>query len=532
MVNKASTDLATILSFFSDNSNLQPIAQLICPVSQPAIDNPMRLVPPEQWTGRDWLHWKHPGKFATKLRDDAMQWTKTHPGDNRFFAYAVGWQVAYAALVCGSGFINSIAGSVYRTLWWRHRWMQLFVDTWSWGFYGAHASMNPDTDLPEPPFDQWPALCKASLHSWIDLTGGLDPLTVALSVVIDNPTNPLPQPLPDDFVTFWLEAWTAAYSNPISALFTESRLQAGYIMTWLQLWFQTSGDVIGCNPPPSPTPPPTCGNNTNPPNWVDPTKINPATCKPDGSGCQLFKPETPTPKHEPDVGEIICGIIAALMGAATLSFGGGIVGTSNIVAGISLIVGGEKQLNWDELSCQLYWLSVYIFNGLSALHKLTVLAGIQHPYPADLAEMNQTLAVGNQPPISFPSVGTMCKSLSVQSTLVPWNCGLLDWTQPPSNVSSETPPSMVWSWPGWWPNAFIDDVETNRGGADIAVAPATYNAGVKQTFGPSVQAAMRLITAPPAKLPDWNLDGDRGIGWLTWKLQTPYSLPLNSSAEG
>jgi len=524
-VTQASNDLTTILTFFSQISNLQPIANLICPISEPAIDNPSRVVPQSQWTGRDWLHWKHPGAFAVALRDSANAWTTSHPGDFRFQAYAMGWQVAYSALVCGSGFINSIVGTCYRTFWWRDRWIELFVDAWVWGFYGANGTINPDMNKPEPPYDQWPSLCSAGLQTWIDLTNGLDPVTVAQTVVIDDPVNhPLPTPLPNDFVNFWLNAWNTAYGNPSPALFTVERLQAGYLLTWLQLWFQTSGAVVGCNPAPNATPPSTCGNNTSPPPWIDPTQTNPATGQP-------FQPQQPTPKHDPNVGEIICGAILAALGAVSLFFGGGLVGAGAIAGGVALIVGGEEQLNWDQLSCQLYWLSVYIFNGLSALHKLTVLAGVQHPYPSDLAQMSETLKFGGVIPINFPTTGDMCKSQTLQNMLVPWSCSGLDWTQPPQNMAVETPASLVWIWPDWWPNAFVDDARTNPGGSDITVSPPAYNTGVNQTFGPSVQAAIQLITAPPASLPDWNLDGDRGIGWLTWQLTAPYAVPLTTQAE-
>jgi hypothetical protein len=526
-VNQASKDLGTILNFFSQTDNLAPIASLICPGSQPAIDNPTRLVPPSQWTGRDWLHWKRPGAFATALRDSAVSWAAAHPGDNRFVAYAAGWQVAYAALVCGSGFMNSIAGSCYRTLWWRHRWLQLFVDTWSWGYYGAGASYGDDGN-PNPPYEKWPALCAAGLHNLIDLTNGLDPQTVAETVVTDGT---LPGPLPDDFVTFWLDSWSTAYSNPSTPLFTADRLQAGFLMTWLVLWFQTSGDVVGCNPAPSPTPPSSCGDNPTPPDWIDPTQTNPATCKPDGTGCQPFAPQEPTPEHDPTVGEIICGAILAVAGVVSLFFGGGIIGVGAIAGGVGLMVDGEEQLNWDQLNCQIYWLNVYIYNGLSALHKLTVLAGIQQPYPADLAQMSESLKFGGVIPIDFSTTAEMCKSQGLQNMLVTWQCGLLDWRLMPTGVAPETPVSDVWNWPGWWPSAFIDDVEQNPGGADITVAPATYNTGVSDTFGPSVQAALRLIQDPAASLPDWNLDGDRGIGWLTWELQAPYAQPLQTQAE-
>jgi len=136
--------------------------------------------------------------------------------------------------------------------------------------------------------------------------------------------------------------------------------------------------------------------------------------------------QEPTPKHDPNVGEIICGAILALAGGVTFCLGGWLVGAGEIAGGVALIVDGEKQLNSDELICQLYWLSVYFYNGLDALHKLTVLAGVQHPYPADLGAMSpDQLSFGGQQ-VNFSTTGEMCKSLSLRNMLVPCNCTLLD----------------------------------------------------------------------------------------------------------
>jgi hypothetical protein len=357
----------------------------------------------------------------------------------------------------------------------------------------------------------------------------LDPETIAGFVVAEQP---LPKVLPADFVTFWLNTWNIVYSSPESPLFTESRLQTGYVMTWLVLWFQTSGDVVGCNVPPSPNPPDTCGDNRGPPNWIDPTKLNPADCADpnDQTTCRPFQPQEPTPKHDPSVGEVICGIILTVAGVVATFLGGALVGIPAIIGGIALMVDGETELNWDEVDCQLYWLDVYMFNALSALHKLTVLAGVQHPNPADLSQMQETLTFGAGLPISYPSAGAMVKSAGLEKLLIPWPCGLLDWTQYP-NGTAETPIARVWPFAGWWPNAVIDDEGTNPPNADITKEPASYDAGVQGSFGPSVQAALRLILNPPTSLPDWNLDGDRGLGWLTWELKTPYSLPLQTVAE-
>jgi hypothetical protein len=524
-INKASADLATILNFFTQPANLVPITNFIC-ASSPKINNTTQLVPDTFWAGRDWLHWKHTGDFA-----EALYTAARGQNDDRYLAYAVGWQVAFATLVCSSGFMNSVVGTSYRTYWWRHRWMDLVVDAWVWGYYGADAAMRDGN--PEPPYDQWTSLCAAGLHDLIDLTGGADPLTIAQAVVGAQQLPDLADL--DAFANdFWLPTWSAANGNPAAQPFTTQGLLTAYYMLWLVLWFQTSGDVVGCNTPPSATPPATCGSNPTPPDWIDPTKTNPVTGQP-------FQPQEPTPKF--DTGEVICGLVLGLAGLMSLFFGGGMIGLTAITTGIGLIVDGVESMNWDELDCQLYWLSVYLFNGLEALHKLTVLAGFQHPYPADLGTSQGDLAFGGVADIEYPVFGDLCLSIPVGAMLTPWSCNLidappgshasaLDWTQRP-NWGAEAPPTLVWpSWTMWWPDSFVDNKQgSNPGGTDITVAPTTFDAGVNAPFPASVGVAVRLITNPPAALPNWNLDSDRGLGWLTWKLSAPYD-PTNVAAVG
>ena len=304
----------------------------------PVIDNVQHHSPPNLWSGRDYLHWKRTGDFAARLLTDAE-----HSGDDRFLAYALGWQVAFASLLSGSGFVALIVGSVYRTHWWRTRWIANFVDTWCWGFYQRDPATAADA------YGSWPSLCRSGLHRAIEVAEGLDPETVARAVVAEEA---LPTALPEEFTDYWVRAWQGAYGpgdltvNGPQALFTADRLQAAYLMTWLVLWFQTSGDMIGCNPVPG-APPAACGSSPTPPNWVDPTVTNPVTG--DRSG-----PEGPHPNLDPDVDEIICGLLLALAGIIATALGAAAIGAAAIKKGIEDAIDGIAQLNWDELECQLH----------------------------------------------------------------------------------------------------------------------------------------------------------------------------------
>jgi hypothetical protein len=512
-VQQASHDLSQILRKFSDQEKLADIGRKMGRSSRPAILNPNTLIPPSQWEGRDWLHWKRPGTFASTLRARAQA-----SGDGRFIAYALGWTVAYATLVCGTGFMNSLVGSSYRNHWWRTRFIGNFVDAWAWGFYGAKASMSP-TDEPTPPYTDWPSLCGARLHEGLDIPGGLDAEALGRKVVAEEA---LPHVLPPEFTAFWVNAFTTAYAVQGTPLFTEERLQAAYLMLWLQLWFQTSGDVVGCNPQPPATPPEACGS-TDPPVWVDPTVTNPVTNAP-------FQVPSPQPKHDPDVAEVVSGIVLALGGVVTFFLGGGSASLKALAAGIGLIVDGELNLNWDELECHLYWSSVYLYKGLDALHKLTVFAGLQHPYAAEFTLATQQVQFQDNLPLSYLSAASVCRSRGLEGLHVPWTGALSTWNAYPSTTALEQPLTNAWPFPRLWPSAIVDDTVANAATQDLAGPPPAWPGGIHGSFGPAVQASVSLIRSS-RPLPDWNLDNDRGLGWLTWELAGPYAAPVNTKPE-
>ena len=53
-------------------------------------------------------------------------------------------------------------------------------------------------------------------------------------------------------------------------------------------------------------------------------------------------------------------------------------------------------------------------------------------------------------------------------------------------------------------------------------------------FGDAVSNAVQLIADGGLKLPDYNLDGDRGYGWLAWDAvagSNPFNLPVQDMQE-
>lgn len=511
---EASQNLQSAVDYIAQPNTLPALSKTIDD-ARPRINDQHSRVPPNRWTGRDYLHWKRTGEFATRLVADAEA-----SGDDRFIAYARGWQVAYATLVCGSGFVASIAGSVYRTHWWRNRWIANFVDTWVWGYYNqSPASFGKDN------YDSWPSLCEADLQGWVQVAPWMDPRTAADAVVAERP---LPSYLPAEFASYWIGAWTATYApgDPTARpgadpLFTAERLQAGYTMTWLVLWFQTSGEVIGSITAPGP-PPAACGPNPTPPNWVDPNKKNPVTKKP-------FDPVSPNPVFDPDEEEALCGVILGLLGAAFTAFGLLALGWGLIAKGLATAVQGGAQLNWTELECQLHWTRVYTYNSLGSLHQTLVLGGFQHPYAPDLKATALAKASFGNGLVEFSTAAEAnCRSRAIEGPLQPWDM-VSSWAQEPVETGEE-PLRRLWSGT-WWPSAIVDDDTENPIQASILDPPSSFDSGVGASFGPAVQSALAVLAQRPASLPNWNLDNDRGHGWLTWELHAPYYTPVEAFPE-
>jgi hypothetical protein len=268
----------------------------------------------------------------------------------------------------------------------------------------------------------------------------------------------------------------------------------------------------------------------------------------------------PTPVHTPNKGQEVCGTILAILGAVGLFFGGGPAAVGALAGGIADAVNGDEQLNWGQLACQMYWVNMFMFNGLSDLHKVAVLAGLQHPYAADLAISGPTAIAFGPEQVSYMSSDATCKSRRLQSMLQPWNGNMLfvpptppsttvtaTWTDYPANAPIETPPPGTPAWeltapPGVeWPSAFIDDIQRNPATVSILDQPASYDSGFPEgsavafrhaaSFGPAVQSALAIINAGSPALPNWNLDGDRSLGWLTWQLTGPYNGALVATEQ-
>lgn len=510
-IEQTAMDFATVISSLDPASSalISTISDSITGKLKPAVDTAAVTDPvpsPEAWHAREYLHWRNTGKFV-----DALLATAETNDDDRLRAYAFGYLVSYAANVSGAPFVNLCVGGPHRTQWWRRRFTQNFIDAWVFGRY--RQSPRPvAADMPTPAYTQWPSLCAANLQQRIELQP-MDPASLLVDVKKnrDLPANVLP----DDFAAAWFTAFQAANPGAHPAGIAVEELNQAYQMTWLMLWFQTSGEIVGCNFNGPMAPPGDCGTQ---PGALDPFIPGP------GGG-----PSMP-PSFDSDLEDTaakVCGIILAILGGLLL-LGGGFIGGAAAIAGAVALLDCSNVVEWQKLRCQLFWYKMYLYNGLKGMNELLALTGFSYPYPEMLAEdqiVSSTLSG-----LPFESGRNLVKSRNSKEEYPsrPWDGGLLSFNQRPtaSNPGFENPRTVGYRTEAY-PDFFIDDDLNNplSNGAvrDPGPFPVQVDAaGNPVQFGNAVANAVDLFAHLGDKRPEWNLDGDRGTAFSVWQFSGGY----------
>jgi hypothetical protein len=485
-----------------------------------------------QWQARDFLHWKKTGTFVRNLLDKAAA-----TGDPRLQAYAYGYLVSYACKVCGSPFINSIVGGPYRTQWWRQRLVRNFVDAWVYGFYQASPRPVMQGDVPSPTSPQypdWPFLCDANLQDklTLDPTNPIKPIDL-LNTVGGTGSFPAQHVVPDDFAQSWFEVVQQTYDQATPLNVGAGSLNGAYLMTWLMLWFQSSGallGILGCRPVEPIQPPGGCG--------VDPKDITPFHTDQDGNP---NPPQAPSP--DPDTN--VCGDILAFLDG--LGFIGRALG-----GGGEAIVSffGISPVHWGELRCTLWWFREFFFNALVGLQDLVAATGFGYPDPkvfqsedpfiVQLGAHSKTLdpavaLVKARPRQGFPSNIwiQVVENDPTSPNLIPL---FFAFEKDPdaSDPGFEQPQTFAYLSSEVFPSFFVDDDVNNplshgdvKTGGGFPMRQAVPTAPYPVQFGNAVANAVDLFKNIGMQFPNWNLDGDRGLAWFTWQFHNNVYDPGN-----
>jgi hypothetical protein len=486
------------------------------------------VVPPEQWTMREFLSWKKSGAFVNALIKKADD-----TGDDRLRAYAFGWVAGYAAHVVGSPFINSIVGGPSRTQWWRQRFVNNYVDAWVFGFYNNVPQPVLADDTPTPDYDVWPSLCSSNLQNRITLPGDLNPEDLMDLVAR---VQPLPAIVPADFSQRWFEAVQDAYGAPLPTGINAGAFNSAYLFTWLVLWFQTSGSLLGCNATPPLEPPGGCGDS--------PSELDPFV---NGVPIDGNIPMPPDPEVDYDVDEaaIVCAIILAILGglaigAGNISLGGAAIGGAVALLDCDSVV----DLDWQDLRCLLFWERMYLHNALIGIHRLLTVAGLDYPYCRELKidEDYQDLFPFLDP---WESGKNLTKSKVLrQFPSRCWDGSLLTFNRPPTSFEA---PTAIAYLTATYPDFFVDnaaanplsngDVKTGTpvvnavDGGQFRRSAITVGAQIPVQLGNAVDNAVNLLSQLGNELPSWNLDGDRGLAYLTWQFRNAVYNPADVQIE-
>jgi hypothetical protein len=497
------------------------IAGLIGTGLKPAVttDDPTTPVPPpSEWAPRDFLHWKRTGQFVQRLLAVADE-----EGDARLRAYAFGYLVAYSAQACGAGHINSIVGGPPRTQWWRQRFVRNYVDAWVHGFYGQTPRPSFAGDTPAPTYDSgsWPNLCSANLQDRIAL--GKPAPDELMDLVARG--RALPEFIPQSFAENWFEAVKRTFPSRAPGM-NASALNEAYAFTWLVLWFRTSGSILGCDREIPLEPPGGCGDA---PGELDPF-VN-------GVPIDGNVPQPPAPEIDVDVDEAakICGIILAIIGGLLVLGGSVVLGGAAIAGAVALLdCDSVVDLDWQEVRCLVYWERMYLHNALLGIHRLLTLAALDYPYARELA-----IDADYQDLFPFLDAWETGSKLTKSRVDIrypgkPWDGSLLTFNRAPTEFES---PSTIAYRDEAYPSFFIDDGVANplaNGEADTATPTAgAPDGGVYKResgaagqqpsrFGNAVANAVDLLHGALEELPDWNLDSDRGLAYLTWRFESVY----------
>lgn len=520
-LNQIATDLAAILVAIKGdgtvfNLGIVPeVVDLIGARSQPASVRPRvgggAGFPPRFWTVREFMSKRRTGRFARKLWAQAQS-----SGRDDIKAYALGWLSSWSLSAGGSSAIASIVGAPARNQWWRSRFVGNYIDLWSHGY--ARVGPRPK------PYADWPNLCDQKLHEAIAVPGNTFKADAMMRDL--RLGNPLGTALPAAFVADWLAVYEAVYGDlgDNRPKMDADRLQDGYAMAWLVLWFQTSPESLGCNAV-MPVAPTDCGGA---PPWTDPLV-------PGDAGGGVGGPPPPEIDKKIKTENLVCAILLAIIGIAAFCFQAWAVGGAAIAAAIAVAASGGT-IDWDKFRCSLAWYRLYLYNGLRALHDVMSLGGVVHPYTGELSADITAISLLSAVPTRIRTGDNIVMTRTARENypIQPWNGAGFTWFEETTGPL-EQPPTWA-ALAAAYPSGFLDD-PANPLGSRSPFDPSPWPFAADSNNRPlgfinSVDAVLAWLGAPSDELPSHDLDGDRGLGFQAWRFTgDSWTNPVNIEPE-
>ncbi|MDF2658432.1 MAG: hypothetical protein K0Q94_1223 [Paenibacillus sp.] len=457
--------------------------------------------PEKEWYWFDFLHYRRTGQFCSNMWNLAQ-------GDKDLMKYCLGYASHIGTDVVGHPFVNSIVGGPFRTHWHRHKLVENWIDAYARKHY-------PDS---------------RAITSCLRLTSKDTYIPDAISGsyyyrLCEFPDGKLPEKLQHLLV----KAMDVTYSDiehPISM--NGADLDTTYRL-WMK-WYERS-TTIGDAKKPVPVPPPGSATAALINDYTSGFP-SPPSSGPSGGGFS--------------VGSILEALFAFAKWLADV-----------VEYTIDWIITHAKDiltLPYLEATGLIKWLLYQIQKGIWEIYDNVrfslVLGGYLFPEPRDLDKMPWGKALLNT---AYAHTTGGAYANFYQYPRKQESHGMFGTTEhhliyPTTAREREHAEPAPKPFHGQYPEAFISGSWPFQPLAEhLHECDDPYGEGMQFThhvdsltwdtaqFGSAIDFCARLIGERMEKLPDYNLDGDRGYGWKTWvakndletsnPVETPYLRP-------
>lgn len=450
----------------------------------------------KDWYWFDWLHYRRTGEFASNMWGIAQ-------GDPDLERYVLGYVSHIATDVVGHPFVNTITGGPYRTHWHRHKLVENWIDAYARNFtdYRDSRALIRCLDIQRDEKYVANAISGSYYHKLVTFGRGTmpDKLQELLVKAVDQTYGALPRSDRPDFLS-------------------GADFDASYRL-WLK-WF-TRSTSIGSGQPPAYVPPP--GTATT-------TLINDYA-----SGMPPFPGPPGAPSGSPSIASILAAILSfAKWVADTVAY------TAKWVVDHAVDI---ITLPYTEAIATTKWLLYQIQKGIFQIYDnlrfMLVLGAYLFPEPRDLVKWPWSLCLLNTSFAGLPGTASPDFKEFPLSQEEHRHFGTtehhLRYPRHLTRVEIETRETEPMPLPfhGWFPEVFIsvqhpfvaqvldlydatqpyDDPASTH---DIDMATAST-----AQLGSALDFSAHLIRDRLGKVPNFNLDGDRGYGWKTWRADRP-----------
>lgn len=438
--------------------------------------------PESEWYWFDFLHYRRTGRFASTMWRMAEE-----ANDASLKRYVLGYASHIATDVVGHPFVNNMVGGPYRTHWHRHKLVENWIDAYARNYYSD----------------------SQAVLECLNLKGGERYLEHAISgsyyyKLLSFEDEKLPDNLKRLFVNALVEVYSDVEHPPF---LSQEDVDSAYRL-W-RLWFRRA-TRIGYAEPPTPVAPPT------------------------GAARRLVEEYiNGLPKHETGAGggggfwETIRALFAFAKFLADVLF----YTIDYIINHIDEIL----LLPLEEMLATIKWSLYLIRKGIwevyDSLRFALVLGAYLFPEPRDLARdpWGKAFLFVNQAHQTGGDIADFFKYPRRQERhglLTPEHHYTYP-SEPQELPHAEPAPRLFDGEIG--PESFIDGefdydpfIESlyyalePYGGSDSTheIDEQTWNTA---QFGSALAFSARLISHSLGHLPNFNLDGDRGYGWKTWR---------------